>query len=99
MSSLTLLTKEEQNTAKKYLQLLLYLQDFEQLRITQSLSEFEKCNKKALAKSLWISHRNSVEGLRLICKLCIDYSILDGLVQNVLEALQNMKDVIRCNKV
>ena len=44
-------------SCERYLKLLLYLLDFELLKFPQSLSEFEKCNKDALAKSLWLSHR------------------------------------------
>lgn len=60
METITELDEKDRSQAQISLQLLLYLQDFEQLRITQSLSEFEKCNKESLAKSLWLTHRNNV---------------------------------------
>lgn len=38
------------------MQMLLYLADFEELKIQQTLKEFISCNKDALARSLWVSH-------------------------------------------
>lgn len=80
---------------KKYLGLLLYLHDFELLSIAQSMSEFDKCDKGSLAKSLWLSHRHETTGLRLICKLCIDFHINDAkqLLCQVLGILLHKKDV------
>ncbi|KAJ3130716.1 hypothetical protein HK100_007634 [Physocladia obscura] len=41
---------------RSYLQILLYLLDFEELRIVQSIKEFDDCDKEALARSLWLNH-------------------------------------------
>ena len=43
---------------RSYLQMLLYLMDFEELSISQTLKEFTVCDKESLAKTLWLSHRN-----------------------------------------
>ena len=40
------------------MQMLLYLADFEELRIIQSLRDFGECDKEALARSLWLYHRD-----------------------------------------
>ncbi|RUS30176.1 rough deal protein C-terminal region-domain-containing protein [Jimgerdemannia flammicorona] len=41
---------------RSYMQMLLYLADFEELKIQQTLKEFIGCDKDALARSLWVSH-------------------------------------------
>jgi hypothetical protein len=38
--------------------MLLYLADFEDLKIAQSFREFNACDKAALARSLWLTHAN-----------------------------------------
>ncbi|KAJ3414397.1 hypothetical protein HDV05_006671 [Chytridiales sp. JEL 0842] len=60
-----------------YMQMLLYLADFEELRIVQSIKDFEKCDKEALARSLWVNHSNEPKVLQLICNICLDYGIGD----------------------
>ena len=35
--------------------------DFEELRIIQTLKEFNECDKLALARSLWIHNRNNTK--------------------------------------
>ncbi|KAJ3027579.1 Kinetochore-associated protein 1, partial [Rhizophlyctis rosea] len=62
---------------KKYMQMLLYLADFEELRIIQSLREFGDCDKEALARSLWLYHRDKPKVVQLICNICLDYNIHD----------------------
>jgi hypothetical protein len=84
---------ENQDTMEQHLRALLYMKDFEILNISQSFNQFNSCNKMALAKSLWVTHRKSVDGLRLIIKLCIDYGISDDLLENALNALFLKDDV------
>jgi hypothetical protein len=43
---------------RNYLQCLLYLSDFEELRIIQKITDFQKCEKEALARSLWVNHNS-----------------------------------------
>ena len=43
------------------MKILLYLADFEELRIIQSLKEFQDCDKLALVRSLWLHHRENVK--------------------------------------
>lgn len=43
-----------------YMKMLLYLADFEELRILQSLKEFHECDKLSLARSLWLHHRDDI---------------------------------------
>ncbi|RKP26113.1 rough deal protein C-terminal region-domain-containing protein [Syncephalis pseudoplumigaleata] len=62
---------------REYLHLLLYMVDFEDLRLSQSLKEFRACDKLALARSLWISHAHDVKVIKLIGHLCIDYKLYD----------------------
>lgn len=38
------------------MQMLLYLADFQELRIIQTLKDFETCDKAALTRSLWVNH-------------------------------------------
>ncbi|KAI8911677.1 hypothetical protein EDD86DRAFT_203002 [Gorgonomyces haynaldii] len=79
---------DELTQCNKYLKLLLYLLDFEQLKISQSLSEFEKCDKEALVKSLWLTHRDQTLALQLMAKLLMDYQIQDPtLSENIFDAL------------
>ncbi|KND00003.1 uncharacterized protein SPPG_04350 [Spizellomyces punctatus DAOM BR117] len=62
---------------KNYMQMLLYLADFEELRIMQSLREFEKCDKEAFVRSLWVNHKNELKVVQLICNICLDYRVYD----------------------
>ena len=78
---------------RTYLRMLMYLKEFEELRIVQSLQELHSCDKGALARSLWLSHRNDLKALRLVCKLCIDYRVFDGeLLHNALHELVAKQD-------
>ncbi|TPX76095.1 hypothetical protein CcCBS67573_g02645 [Chytriomyces confervae] len=71
-----------------YLQMLLYLLDFEELRIVQSIKEFDECDKEALARSLWLNHGGEAKVVQLICNLCLDYGIHDlSLWENALARL------------
>nr|KAJ3420214.1 Kinetochore-associated protein 1 [Polyrhizophydium stewartii] len=72
----------------QYMRMMMYLKEFQELNIVQSLQEFMHCDKAAFVRSLWLSHRNDAKGLRLICKLSIDYNVLDGeLLHSVLVRL------------
>eukprot|EP00842_Homolaphlyctis_polyrhiza_P004683 jgi/Hompol1/5215/HPOL_001922-RA len=80
-------------TVLRYMKMLMLLRDFEDLRIVKSLQELDQCDKASLARSLWLSHRNDVKGLRLICKLCIDNQVMDEqLLSNVLSAIADKGD-------
>ncbi|KAJ3029823.1 UNVERIFIED_CONTAM: Kinetochore-associated protein 1 [Siphonaria sp. JEL0065] len=71
-----------------YTQMLLYLIDFEELRIVQSIKEFNECDKESLARSLWLNHGGEPKVVQLICNLCLDYGILDlTLWENALTRL------------
>ncbi|KAH9273082.1 hypothetical protein BASA83_004659 [Batrachochytrium salamandrivorans] len=77
-----------------YIQMTMYLKEFQDLNIVQSLQYFDQCDKGAFVRSLWLSHHNNVKGLRLICKICIDYEVIDGeLLYNVLSQLGQKQDV------
>ncbi|ORX95635.1 hypothetical protein K493DRAFT_371980 [Basidiobolus meristosporus CBS 931.73] len=62
---------------RAYLQMLLYLADFEDLRISQTLKEFNACDKEAFARSLWVKHSEEPKVVQLVCNLCVDYKIHD----------------------
>ncbi|KAK9768761.1 hypothetical protein K7432_000363 [Basidiobolus ranarum] len=62
---------------RAYLQMLLYLADFEDLRISQTLKEFNACDKEAFARSLWVKHSDEPKVVQLVCNLCVDYKIHD----------------------
>ncbi|RKO93327.1 rough deal protein C-terminal region-domain-containing protein, partial [Blyttiomyces helicus] len=73
---------------KKYMQTLLYLADFEELQIVQTTKDFDACDKEALARSLWVNHRDEPKVVQLICNICLDYEIHDAtLWQNALHRL------------
>ncbi|KAJ3287176.1 hypothetical protein HK104_008726 [Borealophlyctis nickersoniae] len=73
---------------KNYMKSLLYLADFEELRIVQTIKEFEDCDKEAFVRSLWVSHRNDARAVQLICNICLDYDIYDlTLWENALHKL------------
>ncbi|KAJ3048663.1 hypothetical protein HK097_010321 [Rhizophlyctis rosea] len=77
---------------KKYMQMLLYLADFEELRIIQSLRDFGECDKEALARSLWLYHRDKPKVVQLICNICLDYNIHDlTLWDSALRSLQDRR--------
>jgi hypothetical protein len=46
---------------RNYLQTLLYLTDFEELRIPQTIKEFTGCDKEALVRSLWLNHNTELK--------------------------------------
>ena len=73
---------------KNYMKMLLYLGDFEDLRIVQSLKEFNECNKLSLVRSLWLHHRDNIKAIHLMCNICLDYDIYDGIIwENILSGL------------
>ncbi|TPX60794.1 hypothetical protein PhCBS80983_g01508 [Powellomyces hirtus] len=71
------LAKDGYDDIKNYMQMLLYLADFEELRIVQSLREFEKCDKEAFVRSLWVNHKDELKVVQLICNICLDYKVYD----------------------
>ncbi|KAJ3023527.1 Kinetochore-associated protein 1 [Thoreauomyces humboldtii] len=71
------LAKDGYEDIKNYMQMLLYLADFEELRIVISLKEFEKCDKKAFVRSLWVNHKDELKVVQLICNICLDYGVHD----------------------
>ncbi|KAI8802925.1 rough deal protein C-terminal region-domain-containing protein [Cladochytrium replicatum] len=76
------------NETKDYLKVLLYLLDFEELRISQSSKDFVQCDKEALVRSLWLMQRDDIRVLQLICNICIDYNVQDVVLwENVLDCL------------
>jgi hypothetical protein len=78
---------------REYMQMLLYLSDFEELRIVQSLKDFASCDKEAFAKSLLLNHGDEQAALLLILNLCFDYEIHDhGLWEGLLHRLYNLKE-------
>ncbi|KAJ2454421.1 hypothetical protein EV183_001547 [Coemansia sp. RSA 2336] len=60
-----------------YLQALLYLADFEFVGIPQTISEFLDCEKPALARSIWVEHHQNPNAVQLVCRMCLDYDIVD----------------------
>jgi hypothetical protein len=76
------------------LQTLLYLIEFEQISMSHAMKDFQKCDKHSLARSIWLSHRDNITALRLICRLCVDYDIVDPtLLENALKAILALKDI------
>jgi hypothetical protein len=77
------------------MKMLLYLADFEELRIIQSLKEFQDCDKSSLVKSLWLHHRSNIKAVQLIAHISMDYRVLDcQLWENVLHILLEQSFVI-----
>ncbi|KAJ3310753.1 Kinetochore-associated protein 1 [Blyttiomyces sp. JEL0837] len=73
--------------AKQNLQVLLYMVDFEDLRIAMTVKEFIACDKEGFARSLW--------AVQLICNICLDYKIMDtSLWENALNRLLKL-DALR----
>ncbi|KAI9026821.1 rough deal protein C-terminal region-domain-containing protein [Hyaloraphidium curvatum] len=73
---------------RNYLQMLLYLADFEELRIPQTIKEFTNCDKAALVRSLWLNHNGETKALQLICNVSMDFQLWDTtLWENVLHRL------------
>ena len=62
------------------MQVLLYLADFEELRIIQTLKDFETCDKESLVKSLWINNGDEEKVVELICNICMDFKIYDVIL-------------------
>ncbi|KAH9247870.1 hypothetical protein BASA81_014514 [Batrachochytrium salamandrivorans] len=44
-----------------YIQMTMYLKEFQDLNIVQSLQYFDQCDKGAFVRSLWLSHHNNVK--------------------------------------
>lgn len=67
--------------SRNYMQMLIYLADFEELRIIQSLKDFSNCDKGALVRSLWVNHgEEDKRVIQLICNVCLDYEIYDKML-------------------
>jgi len=82
------------NEAKVYLKALVYLCDFEDLHIQQTLKEFTDCNKEGLARSLWKNHNSQPKGIQLICNLCFDEHITDLVLwESALQRLAHFRMV------
>ncbi|KAJ3089821.1 Kinetochore-associated protein 1 [Quaeritorhiza haematococci] len=76
------------NELKRYMQMLLYLADFEELNIIQHIKDFSDCDKEALARSLWVNHGNEPKVVQLICNICLDFEIWDSVLwENALRRL------------
>lgn len=95
---LTLLPSCSENVDKTriqaHLRLVLYGAAFEGIGMYQSPKDFEKSDKLALTRSLWMAKREDIEGLRLICRLYIDYDLSDHVIlHNAIEGLQKLKDI------
>ncbi|KAJ1980589.1 hypothetical protein H4R34_002402 [Dimargaris verticillata] len=77
---------------KEYLFTLLYLADFESLRITQSMADFMSSRKGALARSIWVNHHTDPKAVQLVCNLCLDYAVHDApLMESVVQRLMALK--------
>jgi len=62
---------------QSYMCMLLYLADFEELRIPQTIREFDASDKEALARSLWVNHGTEPKAIQLICHICLDHRVGD----------------------
>ena len=72
---------------------VLYQSEFTSKSISQPIKDFDGCDKHALARSLWISERDNIQGLRLICLLCLDFELWDEvLLPNTIKQLIQKKD-------
>ncbi|KAI9595195.1 rough deal protein C-terminal region-domain-containing protein [Syncephalis fuscata] len=79
---------------REYLHLLLYMLDFEDLRISQSLKEFHACDKLSLARSLWVTHQHDLKAVQLICNLCLDFKLKDiSLWEQLLTRLLQSREI------
>ncbi|KAJ3212506.1 hypothetical protein HDU82_000937 [Entophlyctis luteolus] len=77
---------------RSYMQILLYMLDFEELRIVQSVKKFHECDKESLVKSLWLNYGTEVKTAQLICNLCLDYNLFDiTLWDNALNRLVKLQ--------
>jgi hypothetical protein len=62
--------------------------------MNQTPKEFDQCDKHALARSIWLTKRSETTGLRLICKLALDFGFDDyQLWNNALFALHKIQDL------
>lgn len=41
--------------------MVMYFTEFDKLGINQTVKQFEECDKQALARSLWVSHRENID--------------------------------------
>lgn len=62
---------------KEYLQLLHYFLDCEDLRISVTVSELLKLDKRALCKGLWVKRQKEFKIAMFICNIMLDYCIYD----------------------
>ncbi|TPX40326.1 hypothetical protein SeLEV6574_g06674, partial [Synchytrium endobioticum] len=78
----------DSNSTAEHLRILLYLCDFEYLRIVLHIKEFQICDKKALAQTLWMNHNKDPLAVELICNVCCDFLVNDQVLwENLLQRL------------
>lgn len=88
IAPMTIMNLNEGDDILSYFQMLLYLADFEELQVPQTLREFASCDKKAFARSLWLQYPENEKCIQLICNICIDYNISDSSIWDM--ALQRL---------
>ncbi|KAJ2492558.1 hypothetical protein IWW37_001313 [Coemansia sp. RSA 2050] len=72
----------------QYLQALLYVADFEHVGIRQSTNDFLKCDKAALARSIWVDYHEDAKVTLLVCNMCLDFKVGDNdLITRMLSQL------------
>ncbi|KAI3635964.1 hypothetical protein MIR68_005845 [Amoeboaphelidium protococcarum] len=62
-----------------YLQILLYLADCEDLKISVRTRELYKLDKVAFARSLWVNRSEERKVVQFICNLLVDYNCFQDL--------------------
>ncbi|KAI3636689.1 hypothetical protein MIR68_005378 [Amoeboaphelidium protococcarum] len=62
-----------------YLQILLYLADCEDLKISVRTRELYKLDKVAFARSLWVNRSEERKVIQFICNLLVDYNCFQDL--------------------
>ncbi|KAJ1929435.1 hypothetical protein IWQ60_001182 [Tieghemiomyces parasiticus] len=73
---------------RDYLRTLLYLADFEHLRIPQSVEDFHASRKSALARTVWLGYHAEPKAAQLVGNICLDFEVYDPtLMENVLQRL------------
>ncbi|XP_053980593.1 kinetochore-associated protein 1 [Hylaeus volcanicus] len=71
------LTKRNNQTIKKYMKSLKYIDRLESLGIGYSINAFETCSKHELVQILWKTQSYSTQALILIAQICIDFEVHD----------------------
>lgn len=65
--------------ARKYLHVLYYLADCEELRISVRARELFNIEKDSFARSLWLNRGKEPKIVQFICNILLDYEIYDDL--------------------